>query len=49
MDRSTRGQERNMFYILICTILFYLDLEIKMAEAEVKEEDEILAGDDNDD
>ena len=37
------------YLIYFNTILIYLDLEFKMVEAEVKEEDETAAGDDNDD
>ena len=38
-----------MSIIYFNTILIYLDLEFKMVEAEVEEEDETEAGDDNDD
>ena len=52
-----RDQSGGLFYyrsdwkylIYFNTILIYLDLEFKMVEAEVKEEDETPAGDDNDD
>lgn len=49
VDRSTRGQQRNIWYILLQFWFIYVDLEFKMVEAEVKEEDETPAGDDNDD